>query len=88
MYPVQFEQYINKGDFRTTDKSEHNIDHCGCNPVSKEYAQWFLENQIWKIYDEIEQEHPELLQEGGIWELYRQRIEEKCKLDNIKYEGY
>lgn len=53
MYPVQFLEYINNGDFRTADKSEHSIDHCGCNPVSKKYALWFLKNKIWEAHDDL-----------------------------------
>lgn len=88
MQPMQFDSYIHKGeDFKTTDGSHHSIRHCGCNPVSKEYAQWFIENKIWEIWDEISETNPESLS-TNIWELYQERIEQKCKLDNITYEGF
>lgn len=143
MKPLQFLEYTGDNAFRTIDKSEHSITHCGLKKVSNDYAQWFINNEIWKAYDDLsnysnlssfkrickyhyiktngilefhymrskctfKKSKPkssykgifyekwliykgirlELKDKYDVWDLYEQYVKIKCKIDNLKYEGY
>ena len=53
MMPVQFDKWINDDMFETISGSDHSKKHCGCNPISRKYALWFLSNEVYKHYDEL-----------------------------------
>lgn len=53
MIPVQFDCFLDNDNFKTLDGSEHSCKNCGCYPISKEYAMWFLSNEIHKNYNEL-----------------------------------
>lgn len=53
MIPVQFDCFLDEDNFRTLDGSEHSYKHCGFKPISREYALWFLSNEIYKHYNKL-----------------------------------
>lgn len=72
---------IKYDDFQTIEGSNHSLLHCSCGIISEEYAKWFLDNNIHKLYDNFKDKE-------NSWELYEKAVREKCALDNIEYEGY
>lgn len=66
-------------DFDTIGRSNHSQHHCGCKTITEEYALWFIENQVDKLYDNSIGELS--------FETYENKVKELCKEKGINYEG-
>ncbi len=83
MSEVEQFNFIND-DFDTIDGSGHSFANCSCKLISKQYALWFLSNNISSIYDELKKTEDDV----NIWQKYEDAIKVKCFEDGIEYEGY
>ena len=76
----EWEVAMKYDDFVTMEGSHHSRKNCGLKIVSNVYAEWFIKNEIWKIYDNIS--------DDDVWGTYEYLIRKKCMEDGIEYEGY
>lgn len=75
----EWESFSKYDDFTTIEGSSHSVKNCGCVPVSKKYALWFIKNECHKLF----------IDDGTYnWDAYKKKIKEKCKLDGIRFEGW
>ena len=70
----EFLEWCKYDDFQTLEGSSHSQKNCSCSPISKEYAKWFLENEVDKLYEDD-------------FAIYEEKVKELCKKENIEYEG-
>ncbi len=68
-------------NFETSDGSMHSLKHCGLRLISDEYAQFFLENKLWELFDSNDDIEFR-------WLKYENKIKAICLENNILYEGY
>jgi hypothetical protein len=66
--------------FQTIEGSNHSFKHCGCHRISEKYAQWFISNQIWDLFDQFKSEEDAFVK-------YENLVKEKCLEAGIKFEG-
>jgi len=72
----RWEIFSKYDDFMTIDGSNHSVGNCGLHKVSDAYAEWFIDNQMWLLYDDNQQ-----------FECYEARIEAVCQYFGIEFEG-
>jgi len=75
----KWEQFSKYNDFTTIGGSCHSANNCGLQRVSTDYAQWFIENQIWLLYDTEPME--------TAFERYEARVKACCQYFEIEFEG-
>jgi len=81
-------------DFETIGGSEHSRTNCSLKPISETYALWFIKNECWNIYNQIEIElkaHHEFTDEEWsekLWSTYEERIKALCERDGMIFEGF
>ena len=68
-------------NFATLDGSIHSLKHCGLRLISDKYAQFFMENKLWELFDSnVDIEFR--------WLNYENKIKTICLEKNIFYEGF
>lgn len=83
MKPVQFDKWDDNtyNGFLTLDGSNHARFGCSLKPITEKYALWFIENECWNYYEDLEDEKLDN------FKVYEARIKKLSKQNNIKYEG-
>ena len=79
--PKRFSHFTDESDddFETVEGSSHSKKHCSLTHISDKYANWFIKNRCWELFqDDI----------ADVWVNYEQKIKELCIRDNIEYEGF
>jgi len=87
MDPVQFSHYQDTDSnndpfdvFFSIEGSVHSQRHCGCKRISKEYAEWFIDNEISKLFDKYEDKENAFI-------LYEKEVKLLCEEKGIQFEG-
>jgi len=80
MKPLQFKKWQDNEGFETLEGTTHGISSCGCIPISKKYAKWFIDNNIDKLYNKHREKE-------NAFDLYELEVKSICIKENILYEG-
>lgn len=86
-------KYYCVGDFNTIDGSGHSIFGCGCKPISKKYAMFFIAHKLGEYYDILVQKITDEstginVDYNNIWIDYEKYVKNYCKRFNVKFEGF
>lgn len=76
----EWERFSKFDDFVCIDGSCHSSRHCSLRIISEKYAKWFIDNTIWKLFDDK-------LEPENAFNDYEKKVKKLVKEAGLEYEG-